>query len=69
MPKPIAVIDYGLCDPEACGCERIPCHAVLACERRVLRQDELGEPPFVQSLCLGCGTCVKACPRKAIRQL
>jgi translation initiation factor RLI1 len=67
MPKPQAVVDYELCDPERCGHERCP--AVAACEKKVLVQDAPGEPPYAFRMCLACGTCVEACPLKAIRIL
>ena len=65
MPKPQAAVDYQLCDPEACGNPHCP--EVEACEKKVLVQDEPGEPPYAFGMCLACGTCVEACPRKAIK--
>ena len=65
MPKPVALVDYGVCCPEKCP-EGI-CLAVQVCERKVLRQEARGEAPFCLGLCTACGTCVTACPHKAIR--
>jgi translation initiation factor RLI1 len=67
MPKPTASVDYQLCKPTECGCRTTACLAVRACEHKVLRQDETGDPPYAWSTCVGCGTCVTACPLKAIR--
>ena len=65
MPKKMALIDYQDCTPEAC--ERGICAAVTACPKKLLRQEDAYEMPDpYPSMCLGCGLCVKACPKKAV---
>jgi translation initiation factor RLI1 len=67
MPKPKAVVDYKVCAPARCGSGKCP--AVVACEQKVLVQDAPGEPPYAFKQCVGCGSCVTACPLQAIRLL
>ena len=43
MPKKTAVIDYQNCEPKYC--ENGVCEAVMACQRKVLRQGEPFEKP------------------------
>ena len=64
MPIKTAVINYQQCDPRRCD-EGI-CAAVLVCERKVLKQEEPYEKPDPPMLCVGCGTCVIACPNNAV---
>jgi len=65
MPKKMAVVDYKDCRPEEC--EEGICLAVLACPKKLLRQEENYESPDpVPNMCLGCGLCVQACPLKAV---
>lgn len=65
MPKKMAVVDYKDCRPEEC--EKGICLAVLACPKKLLRQEENYEAPDpVPNMCLGCGLCVQACPLKAV---
>ena len=68
MAKPTAVVDYSLCDPSQCSDDG-KCPAAKKCKHKVLKQEEVGEPPVQFGLCMGCATCVTACPRKAIRIL
>lgn len=66
MPKQIAMIDYGKCQPEKC--DQGICLAVLACPNKVLKQEAAYEMPDPSpSMCVGCGLCAQACPLKAIR--
>lgn len=64
MPSKTAVINYQLCDPTQC--DGGICAAVMACERKVLKQDSPYEKPDPPMLCVGCGTCVPACIPKAV---
>jgi translation initiation factor RLI1 len=67
MSKPQAVVDYKICCPKKC--KDGVCVAAKECKHKVLKQDEPGEGPYQLGMCQGCGTCVTACPFKAIRLL
>ncbi|MCX6814820.1 MAG: ribosome biogenesis/translation initiation ATPase RLI [Candidatus Aenigmarchaeota archaeon] len=67
-PKRLAVIDRELCSPQACGfylCRK-------SCPINRSGQDcitvsELDKKPLIsEELCIGCGICVKKCPKSAI---
>ncbi len=66
MEKNIRV-DFALCHPSLCG-ESGVCRASLACTRKLLLQEEPGEPPMLMSmkLCSACGKCIAVCPLNAI---
>ncbi len=66
MAKPTAVVDYQICDPKKCS-EDGKCPAIKKCKHKALQQEAKGEAPAVFGLCMGCSTCVTACPLKAIR--
>ncbi|NOZ86253.1 MAG: hypothetical protein GXP49_08290 [Deltaproteobacteria bacterium] len=66
MAKPFAMVIFEKCKPFECSPDG-KCPATKACEYKVLRQEEPGEPPFQIGLCKGCGNCVTACPLKAIK--
>lgn len=64
----VAVIDRDLCNPASCGdylCRRM-CPVNRRDEDCVTVSDEDKKPLIDESLCIGCGICVKKCPRKAI---
>lgn len=63
----IAIIDYEKCKPESCGkeCEGF-CPRVRAGDETV-KFGENGKPVIDESTCIGCGLCVKKCPRDAIQ--
>jgi len=66
VPKPMALVDYGKCQPEKC--DKGICLAVLACPNEVLKQEAPYEMPDPNpAMCVGCGICAPACPLKAIR--
>lgn len=68
MPRLIAVIDYGRCDPQKC--DGGICVAASACPNRVLKQAGRCEIPSPNgAMCVGCGVCTRACPLKAIRMM
>jgi ATP-binding cassette subfamily E protein 1 len=61
----IAVLDEERCDSKRCGrpCYRF-CPPVRNKIEAVIFEDE--KPQIVESLCVGCGICVRKCPFKAI---
>lgn len=63
-----ANIDFAKCDPMTCDGNQGICEAARACSRKLLVQEEVKESPMLLSikLCVGCGTCVAACPLAAI---
>ncbi len=63
----IAIIDYEKCKPETCGkeCESF-CPRVRAGDETV-KFAENGKPVIEEDTCIGCGICVKKCPREAIQ--
>lgn len=63
-----ANIDFGKCDPMTCDGNQGICAAARACTHKLLEQEEPMEPPMLLSIkmCVGCGTCVTACPLSAI---
>lgn len=66
MPKKMAMLDYGKCNPAKC--ENGICLAVLACRHKLLSQEmayELPDTPL--TMCMGCNLCVRACPLHAIQ--
>ena len=66
MPKKTVLIDYNKCHPEQC--DSGTCAAVLACPKKLLKQEAPYEPPMPDpAICKGCSECVLACPLKAIR--
>ncbi|MGI9859832.1 hypothetical protein SDD30_00430 [Moorella naiadis] len=56
-----AYIDPALCDGLA------TCPASLACTTRSFTREEDDEPWYIGSTCLGCGRCLLACDRRAIK--
>ena len=62
-----AAIDYNLCDFKQC--QDGSCSAVSYCEKKVLKQEEPFEPPYiVASMCSGCNKCISYCPSEAIKR-
>ncbi|MDN5326773.1 MAG: hypothetical protein PWP41_1469 [Moorella sp. (in: firmicutes)] len=56
-----AFIDPGLCDGLAV------CQAGLSCPTNSFTREEAGEPWYISPTCLGCGRCLLACDRQAIK--
>jgi translation initiation factor RLI1 len=68
VPKAMALIDYGKCQPEKC--QSGICLSVLACPKGILSQEGPYEMPDpYPTMCVGCGICTSACPSQAIRLL
>ncbi len=61
----VAVLDEDLCKPKRCGriCYRF-CPPVRSNIEAIQFEKEM--PLIVESLCVGCGICVKKCPFKAL---
>jgi indolepyruvate ferredoxin oxidoreductase, alpha subunit len=58
------VVDPGLCQGEACGCDRF-CTRVLGCVGN--RWDAVAGKAYIEAdFCNGCGLCAQLCPRGAI---
>lgn len=67
MPGKIVVINYNKCDPKECK-DGI-CKAVSSCPKKIIKQGEPYETPFINpSLCTGCYECMASCPRGAIEK-
>ncbi len=64
----IAVIDRDKCTKEKCGyiCIKV-CPGVRMGEETITIEKETGYPFISETLCTGCGICVKKCPVKAIK--
>jgi translation initiation factor RLI1 len=64
-----ADIDFERCDPLACDSQNGLCKAARSCSHKLLEQEEAWESPMLLSMkmCVGCGTCVTACPLGAIQ--
>ena len=66
--KPVATIDYVLCDPTIC--ENGVCRVVAACPRKLIKQEEPYEMPNAYpNMCRGCAVCIQACPKGAVRMV
>jgi translation initiation factor RLI1 len=66
MPGKRALVQFDDCRP-AC-CRDGVCQAMLACKHKLIKQEKPAEIPlFSPSSCQGCGDCVRACPRQAVK--
>jgi ATP-binding cassette subfamily E protein 1 len=63
----IAVLNKDRCKPIECNylCQRM-CPRVRTGEETIITDSETRRPIIVESLCSGCGICVKKCPFEAI---
>jgi translation initiation factor RLI1 len=65
VPGKIALLQFDKCNPGKC--EGSVCAAMLACKKKLIRQEKPGEMPmFSPTSCVGCGDCARACPEKAV---
>jgi len=67
-PNRLAVIDRELCSPQACGLYlcRKSC-PINRSGQECITVSELDKKPLIgEDLCIGCGICVKKCPKSAI---
>ncbi len=67
MVTRIAVIDRELCIRERCGyvCRKV-CPSNRMGEECITIDEKTGYPIISETLCIGCGICVKKCPAKCI---
>ena len=63
-----ANIDFEKCDPTRCDADHGVCQAARSCRHKLLEQEDPKDSPMLLSIrmCVGCGTCVPACPLGAI---
>jgi len=67
MPSKIAVINYNKCDSKEC--KDGVCKAVSSCSKKIIKQEEPYEAPFIDtSLCSGCYDCITSCLKGAIEK-
>jgi len=67
MPRKIALINYRKCVPE--DCRDGICNAIKGCSRKVIKQEEPYDLPFIDmGLCLGCFECLPYCHKEAIEK-
>jgi len=68
LEKIKVAVDYAKCHPESC--DKGICLAVLECPRKLFKQEEPFDLPFVISgFCEDCGRCIEVCPRQAVYKL
>ncbi|MCD6414094.1 MAG: ribosome biogenesis/translation initiation ATPase RLI [Candidatus Diapherotrites archaeon] len=62
----VAVIDRDKCQPKRCAYECIKYCPGVRMGDETITKDEQGRPVISETLCTGCGICVKKCPFHAI---
>ena len=68
LQKQKVSIDYSKCHPQSC--EGRICKAVLECPRKLWKQEDPNDFPFlISGFCEDCGKCVEVCPHGAIYKL
>lgn len=63
----IAILDLDRCKPKDCNkeCHRF-CPRVRSGDKTIVFSEIDGKPVIVESLCSGCGICIRKCPFKAL---
>jgi len=68
IEKQRVAVDYKRCHPESCV-EGV-CLIVGECPRKLFKQEEPYDPPFVIfGFCEDCGRCIEMCPHEAVYPL
>ncbi|MGQ9543009.1 MAG: ribosome biogenesis/translation initiation ATPase RLI [Candidatus Bathyarchaeia archaeon] len=63
----VAVLDRDICKPQDCGISCVKFCPKVRSRVETIRIDEAdGKPIITETLCTGCGICIKKCPFKAI---
>jgi ATP-binding cassette subfamily E protein 1 len=63
----IAVLDRSLCKPKDCGAPCIKfCPKNKAGIKTIFMDEDTNKPRIIESLCVGCGICIKKCPFRAL---
>jgi len=63
----IAVLDRSLCRPKDCGAPCIKfCPKNRVGVKTIFMDENTNKPRIIESLCVGCGICIKKCPFKAL---
>ncbi len=68
LEKQKVAVDYKKCHPESC--KDGVCQAVQECPRKLWKQEEPYDLPFVISgFCEDCERCIEVCPHNAVYKL
>lgn len=63
----IAILDHQKCNPKKCSYECIRFCPRNRAGDKCIFEGEKGKPVIDESICIGCGICIKKCPFKAIQ--
>ncbi len=63
----IAVLDHSLCKPKDCGASCVKfCPKNKTGVKTIFIDENTNKPKIIESLCVGCGICIKKCPFRAL---